>query len=219
MNRMLLNWERFLIVAAVIAAIPFSVPEARAVDRTVFFVATGTNRTTYGLSTTAGSTCRIILSNPSGQTQTFTIKPNVQSLDPTSASWQAIPATNPLTAGVNPNCSGTSGGATVSSCTSSSIVGSIPASGSVTIIFAFNGYQPRSAGATWQTASQTLRCSGSILAQDSSQPGYLLASGVLVTFTESAAMHTDATTGGTKTFGGMAVYSQVPIVINRSKPF
>ena len=60
------------------------------------------------------------------------------------------------------------------------------------------------------------------MASDVTTPGFIIANGVLVTFVESAKMTTDGVTAGTTAsvaFGGLAVYTQVPISINRAKPF
>lgn len=180
---------------------------AQATDRTVYFVATGTNRTSQGLGAAATSTCRIIISNPSSYDETFKMTNTVQSLDPGSSSYTTVGTPSVTAGGSCPN--------------SSSCSGTVTAGSSVTITFSFTPFLPRStAGGAWVGAlSQTLRCSGSILVHDTTQPGFLIASGQLVTFVESSAMHTDASTGGSKTFGGIAVYSQVPIVVNRGKPF
>lgn len=71
--------------------------------------------------------------------------------------------------------------------------------------------------ASTPNAAQEVVCSGTVVATDGAQPGFLLASGVLITFVESGEMETEGTT--TAIYGGMAVYTQVPVAINRGQPF
>lgn len=188
--------------------------EAGAASRTVYFNASGVNRTTKGLATTStvNSTCRLVISNPSGKAQSFAITSNVSSIDPPSASTtNASLASSPST----------SGAATVSACTVSACSGSLPGTAggsSVSITYTYTAY-PSITSVT--AGKQVLRCSGSIKITDTApaSPGYVLASGTLVTFSESSQMHTANTTSSSSAFGGMPVYSQIPIAINRSKPF
>lgn len=112
--------------------------------------------------------------------------------------------------------------ATITCSTATSCNGRLNANDSVQITFNFTAYPARNIAdlANTTNAYQKLRCSGSIIATDVAQPGFLIASGILVTFVESARMSTDgATSGAEGTFGGIAVYTQVPISINRAKPF
>jgi len=185
------------LVALLLASAP-----AMAAQRTVYFNATGTNRTSDGLSARATSTCKITISNPSNQTEVYTIDATPTSID----EWNGAGAVA---------AAGTGTGGCLSGC-------ALAPGGSVTITYSYNFFPTRSDTPNGISKRQELRCSGKITVTDQSQPGFLLASGVLVTFVESARMHTDATTTGTLStniFGGIAVYTQIPIPINRSKPF
>jgi hypothetical protein len=184
---------------------------AAATDRTIYFVSTGQNRTVTGLTAAAQSFCRVTITNPSSVQETVTVKATVQSVDGWTGSSSYVSGnlgTTPIT-----------GSGSISSCAGpASCAVVLNGNASVTINYSFTAYPPK------PTATQTnqfLRCSGSIVAQDTGgSPGFVIASGVLVTFTESSQMHTDSTTGQTSaTFGGIAVYSQIPITINRGKPF
>jgi len=198
----------------------FSAP-ANAATRTVYFNQSGMNKTVNGLAAPgADSTCKITISNPSTVSQTFTLNANVSSLDKWAGGESGTSTTGFL---CSPGgcTSATSGGSI--SCTGLSCTGSLAAGANVQATFQFSHYPARTNNvAGTQNIYQKLRCSGSIVATDVSSPGFLIASGVLVTFVESAKMSTDGVTSGSKTpatFGGIAVYTQVPISINRSKPF
>jgi len=184
---------------------------AWAISRTVYFVTSGINRTQVGMSSSAQSYCRLTINNPSSVTETVAITSSVQSID----AWTG--STGSYVTGVLDTTAPT-GGASVGACTVSSCSATLPRNSTVTINYKFTAY-PDHTQAT--ASSQSLRCSGSIQASDSTgTPGFLIASGVLMTFTESSQMHTDASTAGTgPTFGGIPIYSQVPLVVNRGKPF
>lgn len=202
---------------AIAAAALCSGHTAEAATRTAYFNQSGQNRTVNGISADATSSCRITISNPSGQDQTYVLRMSASSLDswslagPTAAQGanfgSAVPTGSAsFTGGSCPNCSGT-----------------LPAGTSVTITYNFSPYPQRHHPTTpVTTGTQKLRCSGSIEATDSNQPGFLVANGTLVTFVESTKMSTDGVTGGSTAqaqFGGMAVYTQVPISVNKGKPF
>jgi hypothetical protein len=144
------------------------------------------------------------------QSQTFTVNANPQNIDayaPTNGTTfttiTASPAVFPTT------------GATCGPGTTTPILcsGTLAATKTVIITFTFDKFPQVTVG------TQSLRCAGSIVAADTAQPGFITASGVLTTFVESSEIKTDNTTNGANTLGGIAVYSQIPIVINRAKPF
>lgn len=188
-----------------------------AATRTAYFNQSAQNRTVNGISADAVSSCRITISNPSGQNQTYVLRMSASSLD----SWSASGPTAAQAAGFNSATPTGSASYSTGSCPNCS--GTLPAGTSITITYNFTTY-PRRLHATTPVTSgtQKLRCSGSIEATDSSQPGFLVADGSLVTFVESTRMSTDGVTGGSTQqalFGGMAVYTQVPISVNKGKPF
>lgn len=195
-----------------VIAMAISGPFAQAASRTAYFNQTGQNKTVNGLASPGGqSSCRITVSNPSGQDQRFTLTVSVNSIDSWGSGTSACASATAQT-------SGTVTGGTASCAGGSSTT--LATNASITFTFNYSAYPHRS---TLTAGTQKLRCSGSIAADDVSQPGFLVASGVLVTFVESTKMSTDGvTSGGSPTateFGGMAVYTQVPITINRGKPF
>lgn len=186
------------------SALALMIPsESFAATRTAYFNQSGLNKTINGLSEDGMSTCRITINNPSNKSQTYAVTANISSLD----SWNGGDSGTPV--------SGSLG--------SGSASGTLAANATVTLVYNFSSYPNRN-HTTYPTQSgyQKLRCSGSIVATDVDQPGFLVASGVLVTFVESTKMTTDGVTAGstaTAQFGGMAVYTQVPVTINRGKPF
>lgn len=203
------NMARFKNSPLLLWALPLTLflsGEAFATNRTVYFVATGVNRTQTGLSSTAQSYCRITVSNPSTVQESVTLSTSAGSID----GWTGSAAFNPATVS-------STAGSGVGTCTVSSCAITLSAGSSATINYAFTVFPAKPTGSN---QVQALRCSGSVLVSDTGgSPGFVIANGILVTFTESSQMHTDSTTGGTATFGGTAVYSQIPIVINRAKPF
>lgn len=174
-----------------------------AATRTAYFNQSGLNKTINGLAQAGMSTCRITINNPSNKSQTYTVTANITSLD----SWNGGDAGTPVSG----------------SLASGSSTGTLNQNETATLVFNFSTYPHRNHGTyPTQAGYQKLRCSGSIVATDVDQPGFLVASGVLVTFVESTKMSTDGVTSGstaTAQFGGMAVYTQVPVTINRGKPF
>ncbi len=226
LNRNALAGVLFAATAYCLGAAP-----AFAATRTVYFNQSGMNKTTNGLSPqSAGvgavSTCKITISNPSQTSQNFTMTFNVSSLDKwnggdsgtSTAGGLPCPASGvPLNGCIVSNSSG----ATIS-CSGTSCSGSINANANVQVTLPFSAYPARSTNPNHQNSYQKLRCSGSIVAIDQAAPGFLIANGVLVTFVESAKMSTDGVTSGSTVstnFGGLAVYTQVPISINRGKAF
>lgn len=201
-------------LAALLLAVLFSFG-AHAATRTAYFNQSAQNKTTNGLADPGGqSYCRITISNPSNVEQRVSaMKVSITSLD----SWGGGPSGTPQ-AGSYSSLTNTSG-VTAASC-ATDCVATLGAGSSVTFVFAYSAYPTKSGGVT--NGYQKLRCSGSIVAEDTGQPGFLVATGVLVSFVESTKISTDGITMGSPTdteFGGMAVYTQVPISINRGKPF
>jgi hypothetical protein len=195
----------------------FTPIHANAATRTAYFNQQGMNRTINGIAQPgATSTCRITISNPSQQAQTYTLRMSVSSLDSWAGGDSGTSRNGSYTAPAT-----STGSATMSNaCASNACTGSLPSNSSITITYSFQRYLSRYENLL--TGYQKLRCSGSIEAVDTTQPGFLVASGVLVTFVESTKMQTEGVTGGstaTASFGGMAVYTQVPITINKGKPF
>lgn len=192
------------------------IPCAEAATRTAYFNQSGQNKTVNGLADPgAQSTCRVTINNPSNVPQDYKLAMNVSSLD----SWAGGDSGTPVTGSYRE----TNADGTPPTLSSGKWTGSLAAGETVTVVYQFSAY-PSRRNATYPTTTgyQKLRCSGSIEASDSAQPGFLVATGILVTFVESTKMSTDGVTGGSTQnveFGGMAVYTQVPIAINRGKPF
>ncbi|HEY8279992.1 MAG TPA: hypothetical protein VIH99_10225 [Bdellovibrionota bacterium] len=180
--------------------------------RTVYFNATGVNRTTKGLGTATASTCKITLSNPSSTSQDYVMAITATSKDAFTGG-----------AAVVSNATGASGAGCSVAGAVVNCSGTLTAGGSATGIITYTAFTAGAVGsaAGYQNGNQQLRCSGSIKATDSTAtPGFMIASGVLVTFVESTEMQTQNTSSGAAVnFGGTAVFTQVPIAINRSKPF
>lgn len=195
-------------------ALAFLTPAASAATRTVYFSQTGMNKTTHGLSAPATSTCKITISNPSTAVQTFTLTTRVTSLN----GWTGAVGTQTLGAYAGAATDFKTSAATLS-CAAFVCTGRLTANDSIQVTYNFTAY-PASTTPAAQNSTQKLRCSGTIVAVDEAQPGFLIASAVLVTFLESARMTSESTTGGVAgNFGGLAVFSQVPISVNRAKPF
>ncbi len=171
---------------------------AHAVTRNVTFTQVGRNVTRNGLEATAKSSCRITVSNQSGQSQTIAFAHNVKSLSTTIPALNNVNATYTATTPASP-----------------ATVHTLAPTVSITYTFDYATYPTATAG------SQELVCSGTLTANDSgASPGFLIASGVLVTFIESGDGEIQSQGGtGTVSFNGMAVYTQVPITINRGQPF
>ncbi len=184
---------------------------AKAATRTAYFTATGTNRTTIGLSAQATSTCKISVSNPSTQSQTVSINIAANSLD----SWNGSASSTLDANQTDYKLDGVACGS--STCTTTLAQGA-----TTTMTVSYAAFHAKSDATSGANSQQQLRCSGNISVSDASagQVGYIIASGVLTTFVESSIVQTDASTSGAQnTFGGVAVYTQVPITINRGKPF
>lgn len=169
----------------------FAAGWAEAATRTVHFSQVGRNRTTQGLGEPARSTCRITISNPSSVSQNITFNWDVRAEGVGSGPAAPSPNTNSVTLSAN--------------------------GGSQVWLFSYNEYPDNT---TVEDGSQELICSGTIVASDptGSNPGFVIASGVLTTFVESGEVQTENATGAS-VFGGFAVYTQVPITINRGSPF
>lgn len=175
------------------------------VSRTIYFSQSARNLTTEGLGNTARGNCRITITNPSAQSQTYLLTVSVVASGTAAASGNAT-----LTSATGGGSCGGSPGAY--SCGTHTLA----AGGNHTYIFSYPIYPTRP---TIITGIQYEACSGSIVANDTTNPGFLLASGALLTFSEGGNMQTVNSTGGTFTFAGQAIYSQLPITINRGKPF
>lgn len=168
----------------------FAAHSANAATRTVYFSQVGRNSAAQGLGEEAKSTCRITVANPSTVAQTIKYEFKVS-------------ATGIGAGDADPDPSAPASGQ------------SIAAGDSKTWIFTYKPFPPDVNG------TQELICSGSITAEDppSSNPGFVIASGVLTTFVESGDIQTEHQATGATIFGGFAVYTQVPIIINRGSPF
>jgi hypothetical protein len=199
-----------------LSGLGFLIPCAEAATRTAYFNQTGQNKTVNGLADPgAQSTCRVTINNPSNVNQTYVLAMNVSSLD----SWAGGDSGTSVPGSYREYNKDASVDAPTSS--SGKWSGNLDGGEAITIIYTFSSYPSRrNATNPTTTGYQKLRCSGSIEATDTTQPGFLVATGVLVTFVESTKMGTDGVTGGSTQnaeFGGMAVYTQVTIAINRGK--
>ncbi|MGZ3700300.1 MAG: hypothetical protein ACXWSD_00875 [Bdellovibrionota bacterium] len=204
------------LLGMILTAFLFALP-AHAATRIIYFNATGTNRTTVGLSVDANSTCAITISNPSGYAEVIAVTAKVDSLDGWVDSNYSTPSAD--LSGTN---TPTITAATTGSCAAASSCNLNSGGGSATFTWKFSTFPHKPTTSTTAAYKQMLRCSGSIKVQDVTTPGFLVGTGVLTTFVESAIMKTEGATGGSgpiATFGGIPVYTQVPIAINRSKPF
>lgn len=193
-------WALTLFMAAV------SSQGAVAAQRTVYFTQTARNTTTeYPLREAVFSHCRLTVSNPSTTSQNITISMNVHS--PTASSSGAWSATGAGNASVPSGFSGSNPG---------SITTSLAAGASATYEFRYPAFPANQA---WRF--QQLICAGSIVATDptDSTPGYLTAGGTLSTFNSTGALQTDGAPMGTTMYHGMAIFTQVPVAVNRGRPF
>lgn len=173
-----------------ILALFFVAQSAPAAVRTVYFNQVATNIIRDGLSAPANSTCRLTISNPSSTSQIVTLTNYTMS-----------------TATINP---GTHTPAVVSGASP------VTAGNSITWVTTYNSFPASTTG------DQLVTCAGTFTATDSNPatPGFVIGTGMLVTFIESGngEMQTSGATSSV-TFNGMAVYTQVPITINRGQPF
>ncbi|MCO5142443.1 MAG: hypothetical protein M9962_05065 [Oligoflexia bacterium] len=171
-----------------------------AASRTVHFTAVARNTTTQGLSEAAtGCNCVITVSNPSSVSQTYQLD--------ISSSTGSVGSTAALN-GSYTKSSGPALGASKS----------LAANATDIYVLDFNANYP--ASPTVGAGYQNLTCAGSILVSDPSagNPGFIVATGTLTSFTEAGGLHTEGTTGDAQ-FKGFAVYSQSPVFINQGKPF
>jgi len=201
--------------------------KVEAATRTAHFTQSGRNVTEIGLGEPATASCRITLMNPSSVNQDFSMVIRLQvsghhanaapTINGSASKYSNNTAVSACT-GVSTTATGTSSSGSASY--SGTCGGSLTPNLSVTYAFNYPTYAKKTDGTT--AGVQTISCSGTITASDpaSSNPGFLLGTGNLTIFSESGELETDSTTGGgTIDFGGQAVFSQIPIVINRSKPF
>lgn len=186
----------FLLPVLALSAFLFSAP-AHAATRTVYFDQTAVNTSVNGFSSTATAKCTILLNNPSAYGQTITMK---------------VYATATGTGAGNATATGFTGSNPLELSSTSLASGTQLKYDIVYPVFPAN------------TASvqQRLFCRGEITATDTADatPGFVVANGVLLTFSEASAMQTIATSGGAReVFKGNLVYTQIPLTINRGKPF
>ena len=179
--------------AAIVFLATFWLPtEALAATRTVYFSQTGRNiaTTAGGVGTTVRSVCRITVSNPSSSRQLISVQLNGA-------------ATVAFTGNASPSHNTTD--EELNTTTTTSRVYSID-------------YPNFTAGTA---ATQQLICKGQITVKDPTGegPGYVVATGTLTTFTASGTIQTAGTPGGAPVLGGPAVFTQIPVAINRGKPF
>lgn len=215
----------YIVLLFLLGAIP-TLPLSEAATRTAHFTQSGRNVTEVGLGENATSNCRITLANASSVSQNFSLSIRLQVTGTHANSSPTFDTTNSkYTTGGTPTCgvsTDSSSGTTASGSASHARECSGTLAPNVGVTFAFN-YPTYSKKADGTTAGvQTISCSGTITASDptSSNPGFLLGTGNLTIFSESGELETDSTTGGgTIDFGGQGVFSQIPIAINRSKPF
>jgi hypothetical protein len=165
--------------------------EAMANTRSVYFTQTARNTSTNGLQSAAQARCRIIISNPSSAAQEYS-------------------------ATITANATGTAAGAASGSATSIGWT-ALAAGAVVQLEYVYPSYPARP---TVTSGSQVVICSGTINARNAvaGTPGFVIASGMLRIFSEAALLSTTVMTGVT-TFGGQAVFSQMPIIINSQRPF
>lgn len=176
-------------------AMAFLAPPSLAAQRKIYFTQAGQNATVNGLSSTAQSTCTISIRNSSSVSETFILS-------------------------VTANASGTGAGAATNPAGNTTVpysTGTVTIASGLTQIYTFT-YVTFPASTV---GSQVLVCSGSITADDSAagSPGYLVASGKLVTFVESGTISSSGTTAGSSVLKNFAVYTQLPITINGGRPF
>lgn len=180
-------------VLFIAAALCFYSEVSLAATRTIYFSQTGRNVATSagGVGSPVQSFCRITISNPSTQSQQISIRLEGVS----TGSFPSNPVSNPPQIGNN-----------------------VSLAGNATLIYSF-AYPTFTAGTP---GTQQLLCKGQITAADptSSGPGYVVATGTLTTFNASATIQTTGVPGAPPpVLGGPAVFTQIPVAINRGKPF
>lgn len=180
---------------------------AFAATRTVYLDGFATATSTNGFTAAATARCIILLNNPSSVQQTVEMSIYAYS---TGAGALAGNATPPTGYGWV-----AAGGAAGSS--ASTLTATLNATGSSGSSARYEFTYPTYPAST--TTPQVLICRGTFKANDVSQPGYVLATANLITFSEASAMQTMGVTGASTSFKGNAVYSQIPISVNRGKPF
>ena len=174
-----------------------------AATRTVNFAATGRNTTISGLTVAANGYCRFTISNNSTNSQKYYFSVNIFSRDSEGTKLQ----TAATAAGTNP-------------------MAASPAAGPYTYRTLTNGqsdtyiYNFTSVAANTANAAQETFCSGTIVVQDVTNPGFLSADGAIVTFVESGEFASTGTTGGaSQTYKGDGVFTQNKFYINQGNPF
>lgn len=162
---------------------------AEAAQRRVYFSSVGRNTITSSAS----------LDYPAKGTCTLTVTNPSSSIQTFTLDDTSVPSVTPtFTANGGASCSGTT-------CT-------LAGTQSATIAWDFGD---QSTG----PLTQTVTCSGSILAADqtATNPGFLVAGGSLVTFVESQFKSTYDVTS--TSVNRQPIYSQTPISVNSGKPF
>lgn len=169
--------------------------------RTVYFDQTAVNTSVHGFSSATTSRCTVVINNPSGQSQDITM-----SIYASAESSVAAMAGNAVAVPTT----GFSG-------TSPIVLSSqnIPSTQSKKYDFDYPTFPALTAG------QQQLFCRGSITVTDTNpaNPGFVVASGLILSFTESSIVQTVGASVGATAFGGSVVFTQVPLSINRGKPF
>lgn len=169
--------------------------DASAVTRQVYFGQIGVNSTSIGVSTAVDNiTCIITLTNVSTSVQEYNYDFTV-------------------------NATGTGAGAPVggsSPVNNGSTWTALAAGATLSLTFIYPAFPATTVG------SQTLQCRGriSVRDQNAATPGFAIANGTLLTFIEGGSINsTLSMSGGRAVRGAQAIYTQVPISINKGKPF
>lgn len=181
---------KFLLLFIVLS-LPLS---AEAATRKVNFFQIGINRTINGLgSAVSNLTCIITITNVSAVSQQIRYTFSVSAAGTGSGvATLASPPSNPFT---------------------------LTAGTSQSLTYSYPSY-PARPGTT--AGTQTLTCAGEIEAVDSTPttPGFVIANGSMMTFIEGGQISSSlAMSGGGNLTGNQAIYTQIPISINKGRPF
>jgi hypothetical protein len=179
---------RIFYLAAVLGGFFFSL-NSQAATRDVYFSAVGRNYVKTGVTSATSSRCAITIFNNSNVEQQYKLNMD--------ASFSKINANANVQAPTRPAYASWSVIAAGSSVTQTTIFDPIPQN----------------------TANQTqdVNCAGTLTVIDTTTPGFVTASGALLTFYESGAQATLTST--TQNYGQQAVFTQVNVPINNGKPF
>jgi hypothetical protein len=179
--------------------------------RTVYVDGFTNASSTNGYTANANAKCIILLNNPSPSQQSVTLTMYVYATNVGSGNATAVTSNPSATIWTNPI-----GGAGVNPFTATNVLlDTVSPNNKVKYEFTYPAF-PSSI-----TGQQVLICRGTIVATDSSAaaPGFVVASGTFLTFSEASAMQTSGVTSASTSFQGNAVFSQMPITINRGRPF